>query len=114
MKVAIRTDSSLRIGTGHVMRCLTLAKALVEKGAEVSFICREHEGSLIDQIQSESFKVYSLTTRPGDNSPLTLHHSPFSLHAKFCGSNTIREANALVNSFNRSFTSVKRIRTCSK
>lgn len=69
MKVVIRTDASLRIGTGHVMRCLTLAKALVEEGAEVSFICREHEGNLIDKIESEGFKVYSLTTRPGENAP---------------------------------------------
>ena len=66
MKVVIRTDASLRIGTGHVMRCLTLAKALVEKGAEVSFICRDHEGNLINKIQAEDFKVYSLTTSPGD------------------------------------------------
>jgi UDP-2,4-diacetamido-2,4,6-trideoxy-beta-L-altropyranose hydrolase len=62
LKVVIRTDASLRIGTGHVMRCLTLAKALVEKGVEVSFICREHQGNLINKIEIEGFKVYSLTT----------------------------------------------------
>jgi spore coat polysaccharide biosynthesis predicted glycosyltransferase SpsG len=43
MKVVIRTDTSLQIGTGYVMRCLTLAEALKQQEAEVAFICREHK-----------------------------------------------------------------------
>lgn len=42
------------------MRCLTLAKALVEKGAMVQFICRNHEGNLIEEIRQEGFDVYTL------------------------------------------------------
>lgn len=68
MKVVIRTDASLRIGTGHVMRCLTLAKALVEKGAEVGFICRDHEANLIDKIQTEGFEVFTLITKNNSHS----------------------------------------------
>ncbi len=56
----IRVDASTSIGTGHVVRCLTLANALAKKGADVSFICREHEGHLCDRIQEQGFAVHRL------------------------------------------------------
>ena len=58
--VIFRTDASLEIGTGHVMRCLTLASGLSEKGARISFLCREHDGNLIDLIRSHGFLVHVL------------------------------------------------------
>ena len=39
-RVAIRVDASAAIGTGHLKRCLSLAQALIEAGAEVRFVCR--------------------------------------------------------------------------
>jgi UDP-2,4-diacetamido-2,4,6-trideoxy-beta-L-altropyranose hydrolase len=57
----IRTDASTNIGTGHVMRCLTLAKALAKKGAEVIFICREREGHLCNLIEGQGFVVHRLS-----------------------------------------------------
>lgn len=57
MNIAIRTDASLKIGTGHVMRCLTLADALQAAGAQCHFICREHPGNLIEQIRQRGFPV---------------------------------------------------------
>lgn len=59
-KVIFRVDASLRIGTGHVMRCITLADELIATGAQCQFICREHEGHLIDQLRSRGFVVYAL------------------------------------------------------
>lgn len=56
-KVAFRTDASAAIGTGHVMRCLTLAEALRERGADARFICREHDGNLCALIEQRSFAV---------------------------------------------------------
>jgi UDP-2,4-diacetamido-2,4,6-trideoxy-beta-L-altropyranose hydrolase/UDP-4-amino-4,6-dideoxy-N-acetyl-beta-L-altrosamine N-acetyltransferase len=60
LKVVFRVDSSLAIGTGHVMRCLTLAQMLKETGADVKFICRKHEGCLIGKIRSSGFIVHEL------------------------------------------------------
>lgn len=60
MRVVFRTDSSLEIGTGHVMRCLTLADVLRERGAHCSFVCRELKGNLIDLIEQRGFSVASL------------------------------------------------------
>lgn len=60
MIVCIRTDASVEIGSGHVMRCLTLAEALRDKGAMVSFICRELQGNLIGYIVDKGFFVHHL------------------------------------------------------
>lgn len=57
MRVVFRVDASCRIGTGHVVRCMTLAAALREGGAEVSFISRAHEGHLLERLRSAGFKV---------------------------------------------------------
>ncbi|MEY8882724.1 UDP-2,4-diacetamido-2,4,6-trideoxy-beta-L-altropyranose hydrolase [Donghicola sp. XS_ASV15] len=58
--IAFRADASLEIGSGHVVRCLTLAKALREAGAECLFLSRDLEGSLCDRIRSEGFSCHLL------------------------------------------------------
>jgi spore coat polysaccharide biosynthesis predicted glycosyltransferase SpsG len=60
MKVVLRADASVSIGTGHVMRCLTLAGALKTLGADVSFISRAHEGNINDVIADRGFEVARL------------------------------------------------------
>ncbi len=39
-KIVVRADASSQIGTGHVMRCLTLADEVAKRGVKVTFICR--------------------------------------------------------------------------
>ena len=68
MRVVIRADASLQIGTGHVMRCLTLAAGLVDLGAHVDFICRAHQGNLIALIEQRGFGVITLPFASGDDS----------------------------------------------
>lgn len=60
MQVVFRTDASLQIGTGHVMRCLTLADALCERGAQCRFICRPHKGHLLDLIVRRGHEAIEL------------------------------------------------------
>ena len=60
MNIIFRVDASLQMGTGHVMRCLTLAQVLKDNGTDAEFICRKHEGDLIDKIRSSGFVVHEL------------------------------------------------------
>jgi len=59
-KILIRTDASVQIGTGHVMRCLTLADELHGHGAEVVFVCREFDGNLCGYIEEKGYIVHRL------------------------------------------------------
>jgi UDP-2,4-diacetamido-2,4,6-trideoxy-beta-L-altropyranose hydrolase len=60
MYIAFRTDASVLIGTGHVMRCLTLAAALRERGANCSFVYRPHQGHLQGLIVKRGFHALAL------------------------------------------------------
>lgn len=60
MTIVFRTDASLQIGSGHVMRCLTLAEELRQRGADILFICREYTGNLIDLIERKGYPAVRL------------------------------------------------------
>lgn len=57
MKVIFRVDASCLIGSGHIMRCLTLAEALKLDGHQITFICRQYPGNLIVLIRQKGFEV---------------------------------------------------------
>lgn len=57
LNVFVRTDSSVKIGSGHVMRCITLANELKKHGAAITFICRELPGNLCGFIKDKGFSV---------------------------------------------------------
>jgi UDP-2,4-diacetamido-2,4,6-trideoxy-beta-L-altropyranose hydrolase len=60
MRVLVRADASLAIGSGHVMRCLTLADALHERGAEVHFASRALQGHLNQLVAERGHRAHAL------------------------------------------------------
>lgn len=73
MNVVFRVDASVQIGTGHVMRCLTLAEELREQGHQCRFICRAHEGHLGEFIKFRGFEL-CLLEQPGTATPNDATH----------------------------------------
>lgn len=55
MQVIIRADASVNIGSGHVMRCLTVARKLQDAGCHVRFWMEPLEGHLIDYVAAQGF-----------------------------------------------------------
>ena len=55
MQFLIRADASLQIGSGHIMRCLTLAHKLRQQHHRITFITRAHQGHLADTIRRQGF-----------------------------------------------------------
>ncbi|MEQ5868862.1 UDP-2,4-diacetamido-2,4,6-trideoxy-beta-L-altropyranose hydrolase [Sagittula sp. NFXS13] len=64
-QIVIRADASRDIGTGHVMRCLTLAEQLRRTGYAVRFVSRDLPGHLGARIQAEGFKLTLLPAPTG-------------------------------------------------
>lgn len=60
MKVLIRTDASVEIGSGHLMRCLTLADQLRGEEAEVAFVCRDLPGGMFDLLDAREYRSAKL------------------------------------------------------
>lgn len=85
--VAFRVDASNDMGTGHVMRCLTLANALREKGFHCIFISREHHGHLMSFLREFGYPVVSLGF-PDNNSQF----SPDLPYADWLGTSWIVDA----------------------
>ncbi|MGM0440433.1 MAG: UDP-2,4-diacetamido-2,4,6-trideoxy-beta-L-altropyranose hydrolase [Chlamydiota bacterium] len=82
MDVIIRADASVLIGTGHVMRCLTLAEMLRKHGHSVSFISRDLPGNLINIISNEG---YNVTVLPFNDKKTYQEHSPTDDYALWLG-----------------------------
>lgn len=63
--IYFRTDGNSDIATGHIMRCLTIARACSKKGADVAFIVSDGQSSALIQerfIVPQEFEVYCLNT----------------------------------------------------
>jgi UDP-2,4-diacetamido-2,4,6-trideoxy-beta-L-altropyranose hydrolase len=86
MKIIFRTDASLEIGTGHVIRCLTLAGSLRHLGWQCKFICREHQGNLVDHIRNCGYEVGVLPIADYDLVVKQTTYEKQSRYSKWLGS----------------------------
>ena len=59
--VAFRVDASREIGTGHVMRCLSLAREMTQNGFAVKFVCRAHKGHMAEEIRGHGYELSLLS-----------------------------------------------------
>lgn len=90
--ILFRVDSSENIGSGHVMRCLTLADTLKEQGAKIIFICRDHKGNIIDCIETKGHKVFRL---PAPSSPK--NNLDWNQHASWLGISWDQDVHETIN-----------------
>ena len=63
MKVVFRADASVELGTGHVMRCLTLAETLKTRGADICFASVALPGNLIEYVRGQGYYCHILSQR---------------------------------------------------
>ena len=74
--IALRADASVRTGTGHLRRCLSLAHALIACGAHPYFISRRLDGTAATILRDTPFEVLWL--------PEVVINEP--IEASHCGS----------------------------
>jgi UDP-2,4-diacetamido-2,4,6-trideoxy-beta-L-altropyranose hydrolase len=69
MRVLIRSDASPTIGSGHIARCLCLARVLRSQGSHVAFACRLLPGHRLEALRAEGFETFALPGRYSDEDP---------------------------------------------
>jgi len=90
-RVAFRFDASARIGTGHFTRCLTLADALRQRGAQVAFVCRHLPAHLASLLAAKTYDLRML-----DNAASRPISSGSSVYSDWLGVDQTDDAQAAV------------------
>jgi len=75
MNVAFRVDACEKIGTGHFMRCLTLADALKQRGVDVRFVSRHMFGYLKELLKLRGHQFHQFEVRKNCDDLDNLQHS---------------------------------------
>lgn len=91
MKIVFRVDASNKIGTGHFMRCLTLAEGLYKHGASIKFISRHITVHFIDMLKIKGCHFLQLPNIEGAKVDSDL------LHADWLGVGQLEDALATKN-----------------
>ncbi|WP_282611373.1 UDP-2,4-diacetamido-2,4,6-trideoxy-beta-L-altropyranose hydrolase [Pelagibius sp. Alg239-R121] len=66
MFVAFRADASEQIGSGHLMRCITLADTLKESGAQTRFLCHDLPDSMWQLVKARGHQLMSVKSPETD------------------------------------------------
>ena len=67
MNIAFRVDASSQIGTGHFMRCLTLADVLSQRGAQIRFISLHLLEHLQGLLLNRGYEFMMLESQANEN-----------------------------------------------
>jgi len=80
-RIIVRADSSYDIGSGHVKRCINIAKEFKERGWQVHFICCSLDGDFSHLIEEEGFHLHSFIQEypEEDKVPRPKHWSGWNL-----------------------------------
>ncbi len=94
MKIVFRADASRHIGTGHVVRCLSLADELQARGVGVTshFVCRMHDGNMFAAIRQRGYGVTELPADPSFPYPVAEAADARLAHADWLGSSWKQDA----------------------
>jgi len=63
--LVVRADSSIAMGTGHVMRCLALAQAWQDAGGHVVFVTNDLSSAREQRLLAEQVEVVKFNGPPG-------------------------------------------------
>ena len=100
-RVAIRIDANRKIGTGHFMRCVTLANALAKYGIVTVFFSRNLDVSHEDILVKNKHELFKLVGRTVANSSLIEANTNKITHADWLTVSQSSDADECIEEFKK-------------